>query len=142
MAIIGPTVPYSKFLTKMRKVKMHLPNHTISVQVFDGFINNVLPKNPSCKDCREHDLARLSYLGKFRDDGLLLGRYTGVDGPLIRTYPVTANNSWVRNYAKKAFNAAIRGKKLNGSTPLKHMKHKVTNNVHFDSAIASLANVK
>lgn len=142
MAIQSPAVPYPTFEKKMHKLNMHKPGNTVSVKVFDGLIKNKLPKSPTCKDCEAQKLARLSYLGKFRDDGLMYGRYTGQDGNIIRTYPVTANNAWVRNYANKSCNAAIRGKKLNDSTALMHMKHKTTNSVHFDTAIQALSNIK
>lgn len=135
-------MPYPKFEKFMVKNKMNKAGHSISVSAVDKFLKNILPKNATCQDCRDQDLARLSYVGKFRDDGLLQGRYTGKDGTVIRTYPITYNNSWVLNYATKAFNAVIRGNKLNNSTPIAHMKHKTTNDKHFKAAQKALSLVK
>ena len=142
MAIVGPAVPYSTFLKKMKKLKMDIPGNSITVKALDTIIKNKLPKDPTCVDCRNQTLARLTYIGTFRDEGLLHGRYTGMDGNVVRTYDVIYNESWVRSYAAKAYNAAIRGKKLNDSTPVTHMTHKVTNSAHLDVAIKTLAKIK
>jgi hypothetical protein len=142
MAIQGTAIPYSAFEAAYDAKGMNIHGTTISVVATDKIINNVLPPNPTCADCRNQELARLTYVGKYRDRGLLMGSYTGKDGKLIRTYDVRANVDWVVNYAGKASNAAIRGNKLNNSTSLSFMHNKVTNDKHFKLAISELALVK
>ncbi len=142
MAIQGTALPYTTFAQIMDSHKMNKHGNSITVVDVDKIINNILPPNPTCQDCRNQELSRLTYIGKYRDDGLLKGYYVGKDGPLIRNYDVRRNVDWVKNYAAKATNACIRGNKLNNSTPLPHMKHKLTNDIHFKTAIDELSLVK
>jgi len=141
MALLGKKRTHTSFDKFMRTHNMHKPGHAVSIKVIDKFLGNILPKNPTCADCRAQDLARLTYTNKFKDDGLLHGRYSGKNGPVFRTYPVSANHSFVMGYTSKAFNAATRGKKLNGSTAVSHMKHKKANDAHFDVALDALSNI-
>jgi len=142
MAIVGTPITQKKFVSEMRKVNMHKNGNQISVKDVDIILGNVLPKKPSCKDCDAQKLERLTYICKYRDLGLLHGRYFGQNGNDFVTYDAVYNNDFVLNYANKAVNAATRGNALNNSTSLKNMKHKTVNDVHFKVAIKALKSVK
>lgn len=142
MAIIGTPISQKKFISEMRKVNMHKNGNQVTVKKVDTILNNVLPTNPTCADCDAQKLERLTYVCRYRDLGLLHGRYFGQNGNVFITYAATYNNDFVLNYANKAINASTRGNNLNISTPLKHMHHKKINDVHFKNAIKALKSVK
>ena len=136
MAIQGKARIYNSVKADLDAVNMNVPGNTITVAAFDIMINNLLPADPTCADCRDQTLARLRYIGRYRDEGLRKGRYTGMNGPLIRTYDVAYNHTWMGFYRNKARNAA-----LNDSTNVAHMHHKLVNSKHYQVAIEALGNV-
>jgi len=142
MAIQGTKKTQKQFDAFMHKNNMHIPGNHITIPAVDKFLNNVLPKNPTCQDCSTHTMHRFGYIQKFKDAGLSKGRYTGKDGNVIRTYSQEYNNDWVFFYAKKGKNAANRGLELNDGSPLMHIPHQVTNSMHFKAAIKALKQVK
>ena len=142
MAIQGKKKTEKQFDAWMRKNNMHIPGNRVTVVAVDNYLNNILPKVPTCADCSAQTLQRFHYIQRFKDAGLSKGRYTGKDGQFIVTYAEEYNNDWVLFYSNKAGNAAGRGLALNNSTPLAHMPHQLTNNAHLKVAINALGQVK
>jgi len=143
MAIKGARITFKAFLRKMTTAKLHMqtPGSHITTSALDKLIGNVMPPNPDCKDCREHELARMHYTGQFRDYGLSRGFYFGLNNGILRTYTTNYNAGFVVKYAVKGRNAATRGKTLNDSSKLIDMHHQLANAQHFKVAIDALDKV-
>jgi len=141
MAIQGTPKTKAVIHAALDKAGMNQYNANMSMRVFDTLINNHLPDPYDCTDCKEFMLARLSYLGSYRDRLLPLGLYFGQEGGNLRTQSIGDTFSKVINYRNKSRNAAIRGKTLNNGLNVKYNPNKKANNVHYSDAIIALDKV-